>query len=169
MMDYLSGSWSQMDKKGSTQKERQLAVNRRAYHDYSILETMEAGLVLTGTEIKSVRDGKVNLRESYVRPEAGEVWLLNAHIALYEAGTRYNHDPVRPRKLLLHRKQIGYLIGAVSQKGLTLVPLKIYIKRGVAKLEVALAKGKRMYEKRDAIARRESDRELRRAVKLQNQ
>lgn len=151
------------------QKERQIAVNRKAYHDYSILESMEAGLVLTGTEIKSIRDGKVNLREAYVRPEGGEMWLLNAHVALYDAGSRYNHDPVRPRKLLLHRKQIGYLSGAISQKGLTLVPLKMYIKKGVAKLEVALAKGKKTYEKRDAIARRESDRELRRTVKLQHQ
>ncbi|MBI2957332.1 MAG: SsrA-binding protein SmpB [Chloroflexi bacterium] len=150
------------------QQEKTVTVNRKAFHDYSILETMEAGLVLTGTEIKSIRAGMVNVREAYVKPENGELWLINAHISLYEAGTRYNHDPVRTRKLLLHRKQIAYLAGAVSQKGLTLVPLKIYIRKGVAKLEVGLAKGKKMYEKRDTIARRESDLELRRTVKLTN-
>jgi len=149
-----------------TNKNKTIAVNRKAYHDYSVLETMEAGLVLTGTEIKSIRAGKVQLREAYVKPEGGELWLINAHVALYDTGIRYNHDPVRPRKLLLHRKQIDHMAGAVSQKGLTMVPLKIYIKRGVAKLEVGLAKGKKMYEKRDAIARRESDRDLRRTVKL---
>lgn len=146
-----------------------ISVNRKAYHDYSVLETIEAGMVLTGTEIKSVRDGRVNVREAYVRPENGELWLIGAHIALYEAGTRYNHDPVRTRKLLLHRKQIERLTGSVSQKGLTMVPLRIYIRRGVAKLEVGLAKGKKTYEKREAIARRDSDREIRRIVKERNE
>lgn len=145
-----------------------IAVNRKAYHDYTILETVEAGLVLTGTEIKSIRDGRVNIRESYVRPEGGELWLTNSHIASYEPGTRYNHDPYRLRKLLLHRGQIARLMGNVSQKGLTLVPLKMYIKNSVAKVEVGLARGKRQYEKRDVIARREADREIRREVKLRN-
>lgn len=156
-------------KPAKSDNSKQVAANRKAYHDYSILETVEAGIVLTGTEIKSVRSGKVQLREGYVRIENDEPWLLNAHIALYEAGTRYNHDPIRPRKLLLHKKQIGHLAGAVAQKGLTMVPLRMYIKRGVAKLEVGLARGKRMYEKRETIARREADREIRRAVKLAHQ
>ncbi len=158
-----------LGKQGKNDNNKQITANRKAYHDYTILETIEAGMVLTGTEIKSIRAGKVQIREGYVKPENGGLWLLNAHVALYDSGTRYNHDPVRPRKLLLHKKQIGHLVGSVSQKGLTMVPLRIYIKNGVAKLEVGLAKGKRMYEKRDTIARREVDRELRRAVKLSHQ
>ncbi|MBI2854634.1 MAG: SsrA-binding protein SmpB [Chloroflexi bacterium] len=151
-----------------SKQDRVITANRKAYHDYSILESVEAGVVLTGTEIKSLREGRVNIREAYVKPAGGELWLVNAHIAQYASGTRYNHDPYRDRKLLLHRDQIARLIGAVSQKGLTLVPLKIYIKRGLAKVEVGLAKGKRLYEKREAIARRETERELHREVKLRH-
>lgn len=143
-----------------------LALNRKAYHDYQIQESLEAGLILTGTEIKSVRAGKVNLRDAYARPERGELWLLNMHIAPYEAGNRYNHEPTRPRKLLLHRGQIDRLVGQVSQKGLTLVPLKLYIRNHVAKLELALARGKKLYDKREVLARHEAQREMERASKV---
>ncbi len=142
-----------------------LATNRKAYHDYHIQDSIEAGIVLTGTEIKSIRAGRVSLREAYVRPEGKELWLLNAHIARYEASSYLSHEPTRPRKLLLHRKQIDTLIRNVSEKGLTLVPLKLYIKNSIAKVEVALAKGKKLYDKRESIARRETDREIGRVVK----
>ncbi len=142
-----------------------LATNRKAYHDYHIQDSVEAGIVLTGTEIKSIRAGRVSLREAYVKPEGGELWLLNAHIARYEAGSYLSHEPMRPRKLLLHRKQIDNLISKVSEKGLTLVPLKLYIKGSIAKVEVALAKGKKLYDKRESIARRETEREIGRVVK----
>ncbi len=142
-----------------------LATNRKAYHDYHIQDSIEAGIVLTGTEIKSIRMGRVSLGEAYVRPENGELWLLNAHIARYEAGSYMSHEPGRPRKLLLHRKQIDSLISKVSEKGLTLLPLKLYIKDSRAKVEIALAKGKKLYDKRESIARRETDREIGRVVK----
>lgn len=142
-----------------------LATNRKAYHEYHIQDSIEAGIVLTGTEIKSIRSGRVSLGEAYVRPESGELWLLNAHIARYEASSYLSHEPRRPRKLLLHRKQIDNLTSKVTEKGLTLVPLKLYIKGGIAKVEVALAKGKKLYDKRESIARREIDREIGRAVK----
>lgn len=121
--------------------------------------------MLTGTEIKSIRMGRVSLGEAYVRPEGGELWLLNAHIARYEAGSYMSHEPGRPRKLLLHRKQIDSLISKVSEKGLTLLPLKLYIKGSIAKVEIALARGKKLYDKRESIARRETEREIGRAVK----
>ena len=139
--------------------------NRKATHDYSILETIEAGLVLTGTEIKSIRAGKVNIRDAYARPDGSEMWLLNSHIAQYDKGNRYNHEPTRPRKLLLHKRQIRQLTSKVMEKGLTLVPLKLYIKGGVAKIELGLAKGKKRYDKRQTISRRDSDRELARTLK----
>ena len=142
-----------------------IATNRKAYHNYNVMESIEAGLVLTGTEIKSVRAGRVSLGDAYVRPENGELWLLNAHIARYEAGSYMSHEPTRPRKLLLHRKQIDTLASEVKEKGLTLVPLKMYIKGNNAKLAIALAKGKKLYDKREAITRREVKRELDRAVK----
>ncbi len=145
-----------------------ISVNRKAYHDYDILESLEAGIVLTGTEIKSIRAGRVNIRDAYARPEGGELWLVNAHIAAYEAGSRYNHEPNRPRKLLLHRRQINQLVGMATRKGLTLVPLKLYIKRGVAKLELGVARGKRLHDKREAMARRETDREIERALKRES-
>jgi SsrA-binding protein len=145
---------------------RDLAVNRKAFHDYDIEETFEAGLALVGSEIKSVREGRVNLRESYVRVERGEAWLLNAHISPYaQAGTHFNHEPLRPRKLLLHGNQIRYLRGKVEQKGLTIVPLRIYLARGRAKVEIALARGRKLYDKRDALAERDAQREIARAVK----
>ena len=144
-----------------------VATNRKAYHNYNLQDSVEAGIMLTGTEIKSIRTGRVSLGDAYVKPEAGELWLLNAHIARYEAGSYLSHEPLRPRKLLLHRKQIDSLTSKVSEKGLTLVPLKIYIKDSIAKVEVALAKGKKLYDKRESIARRETEREIGRAIKKQ--
>ena len=142
-----------------------ITVNRKAYHIYHIQESFEAGVVLRGSEIKSIRAGKVNLSDAYARPEKGELWLYNSHIASYDAASYNTHEPVRPRKLLLHRKEINILTNKVVQKGLTLVPLKLYIKRGVAKLELGVARGKKVYDKRDAIARRDVDREMERAMK----
>lgn len=144
--------------------DRTVAVNRRAFHDYEILEKYEAGLALTGTEIKSIRAGKVDLRDAYARPENGEMWLVNAHISPYDPASIYNHDPLRPRKLLLHRSQINELIAAVSQKGLTIVALRVYIRNHVAKVELGLARGKRQYDKRRAIIDRELDMAARRAM-----
>ncbi len=142
-----------------------VATNRKAFHNYHIQDSIEAGIVLTGSEIKSIRDGRVNLGDAYIRPEAGELWLVNAHIARYEASSYLSHEPTRPRKLLLHRKQIKELTSKVQEKGLTLVALKLYIKGSVAKVEVALAKGKKLYDKRESIARRETEREIGRALK----
>ena len=144
-----------------------VATNRKAYHNYHIGESIEAGIALTGTEIKSIRNGRVSLGDAYVRPETGELWLLNAHIARYEAGSYMSHEPTRPRKLLLHRKQIDSLASQIAEKGLTLVPIKLYIKDSTAKVAIALAKGKKLYDKRESIARREIERELGRATKRQ--
>ena len=142
-----------------------IATNRKAYHNYHIGESVEAGIVLTGTEIKSVREGRVVLGDSYVRPQNGELWLVNAHIARYDAGSYMSHEPTRSRKLLLHKKQIAELASQVAERGFTLVPTRLYIKDSLAKVEVALAKGKKLYDKREAIARREVDREIERATK----
>ena len=142
-----------------------VATNRKAYHNYHIGESVEAGIALTGTEIKSIREGRISLGDAYVRPEAGELWLLNAHIARYEASSYLSHEPKRPRKLLLHRKQIDSLASQIAEKGLTLVPVKLYLKDSLAKVAVALAKGKKLYDKRETIARREVERELGRATK----
>jgi SsrA-binding protein len=144
-----------------------VATNRKAYHNYHIQDSIEAGITLTGTEIKSIRAGRVSLRDAYVKPEGGELWLLNAHIARYEAGSYLSHTPTRPRKLLLHRKQIDILSSKVLERGFTLVPLKLYIKDSIAKVEIALAKGKKLYDKRESITRRELEREIGRAVKRQ--
>jgi len=141
------------------------ATNRKAYHNYQLGDSVEAGIVLTGTEIKSIRAGRVSLGDAYVRPEAGELWLVNAHIARYEASSYLSHDPKRPRKLLLHRKQIDSLTAKVLERGFTLVPLKLYIKDSIAKLEVALARGKKLYDKRESIIQRETEREIGRAIK----
>ncbi len=142
-----------------------VATNRKAYHDYHIEETHEAGVALTGTEIKSVRAGSVNLRDSYAQVRNGELWMLNVHIAPYEPASRQNVDPYRDRKLLLHRGEIMRLMGRTQEKGLTLIPLRMYLKNNRAKVEVALVRGKRLYDKRESIAKRESDREIQRAVK----
>lgn len=143
-----------------------ITVNRKAYHKYSIQDTVEAGLVLTGTEIKSIRAGRVDLGDAYARPGKDELWLLNAHIARYDEGNVYNHEPRRPRKLLLHRRQINGLVSKVVESGFTLVPLKLYIKNGVAKVELGLAKGKKLYDKRQSITRRDAEREMETAAKL---
>jgi SsrA-binding protein len=142
-----------------------VATNRKAYHNYHIGESIEAGIALTGTEIKSIRGGRVSLGDAYIRPEAGELWLLNAHIARYEPGSYLSHEPKRPRKLLLHRKQIDSLTSKIQEKGVTLLPLKLYIKDGIAKVEVALAKGKRLFDKRESMIRRETEREIERVTK----
>jgi SsrA-binding protein len=142
-----------------------IATNRKAYHNYQIQESLEAGIALTGTEIKSVRAGRVSLGEAYVRPEKGELWLLNAHIARYEAGSYQSHQPTRPRKLLAHRKEINNLTSKTQEKGLTIVPLKLYIKDSRAKVEIGLARGKKQYDKRESIARRDVEREIGRAIK----
>jgi len=146
-----------------------ISLNRKAYHDYAIQESVEAGIVLTGTEIKSIRAGRVNLRDGYARPEGDELWLFNVHIARYEAGSRDNHEPTRPRKLLLHRRQIDELAGKVTQRGFTLVPLKLYLKKGVAKVELGLARGKKLYDKRESMARLQAERDMERAMKLAKQ
>lgn len=146
--------------------EKVVATNRKAFHDYTIEEKLEAGIVLTGTEVKSLREGRVNLRESYASVDRGEVFLHHCHISPYSHGNIMNHDPVRRRKLLLHRKQINKLLGKTQQKGLTLVPLRIYFSpRGQAKVEIALAKGKKQYDRREAIKGREAAREVERAIK----
>jgi SsrA-binding protein len=150
---------------GANSNNRPVASNRKAFYEYEILDRYEAGLVLTGTEIKSVRAGKVDLRDAHARPQGGELWLLNSYIAPYDPASIYNHDPRRPRKLLLHRGEISKLISEVSEKGLTIVALRIYIKNHLAKAEVALAKGKRQYDKRRAIINRELDMAARRAMR----
>ncbi|ADH98645.1 SsrA-binding protein SmpB [Salisediminibacterium selenitireducens] len=145
--------------------DKPIAQNKKANHDYHIEETYEAGMVLTGTEIKSIRNRRVNLKDSFARISNGEVWLSNMHISPYEQGNRYNHDPVRARKLLLHKKQIDQLIGLTKEKGYTLVPLKIYIKNGVAKVLIGLGKGKKKYDKREDLKRKDAKREVERAFK----
>lgn len=148
------------------QTETVVATNRQAFHDYAIEEKMEAGIVLRGTEVKSLREGKVNLRDSYASVDHEEVILHNCHITPYSHGNIMNHDPLRPRKLLLHRKEISKLLGKTQQKGLTIVPLRIYFSsRGKAKIEIALAKGKKQYDRREATKQREAGREVERAMK----
>lgn len=142
-----------------------VATNKKAFHNFYIGEAFEAGIALLGSEIKSVREGHVSLGDAYVKPEKGELWLVNAHIARYTASSYMGHDPTRPRKLLLHRKQILNLTGKVGEKGLTLVATKVYLKHGIAKVEIALARGKKLYDKREVITRRENDREMERALK----
>jgi SsrA-binding protein len=142
-----------------------ISVNRQAYHDYFVERTIEAGISLVGTEIKSIRDGKVNLRGSYAIARNGELWLENAHIAVYEHGNRYNHEPLRNRKLLLHRREIEQLQAKVATKGLTLIPLKLYLKGGKAKIELGLCRGKKLYDKREAIAERDVKREMERVIR----
>jgi SsrA-binding protein len=140
-----------------------IATNRKAYHDFFIGESIEAGIVLSGTEIKSVRAGAVNLRDAYVRAEKGEMWIENLHIARYEPGSYMSHEPLRRRKLLLHKREIRNLTGKITQKGLTLVATKLYLKDSHAKLEIALAKGKKLFNKKDDIAKRDLDREMQRS------
>ena len=149
----------------NSEKQRPLAQNKKARHDYSILETVEAGIVLTGTEIKSVREGRVTLKDGFAQIKNDEAWLENVHISEYTAGNRFNHDPLRRRKLLLHKKQIVQLGQKTSAKGVTLVPLKVYLKNGFAKVLIGVATGKHEYDKRETIKRRDQEREIKRTLK----
>jgi len=143
---------------------KEIAVNRQAFHNYEILERLEAGMVLTGTEIKSARDGRVNLKDAYGLVKSGEVWLLNCHISPYSHGNFSNHDPLRTRKLLLNRTEIRKLIGKTTEKGLTLVPLKLYLKNGRLKCELALARGRKLHDKREVSRMKTIDKEARQAI-----
>jgi SsrA-binding protein len=147
----------------TAERRQTIARNPRATYDYHILDTWEAGLVLTGTEVKSLRHGKASIKEAFGRVGRGEVWLEGMNITPYEQGNRWNHDPVRSRKLLLHRKEIERLIGAIEQKGLTLVPLELYFARGRAKVKLALARGKKVHDRREDVKRRDAEREMARA------
>ena len=151
----------------ATAEGRQVvARNKKARFEYEVLETWEAGIVLRGTEVKSLRDGRANLQDAFARVDGGEIWLYNLHISPYEAGNRFNHDPTRTRKLLLHRQQIRKMIGQVEQKGLTLVALDIYFRRGKAKVTLALVRGKKLHDKRETLRRRDVEREMERAYKI---
>ena len=145
--------------------EKTVAANRKAGHDYEFLERHEAGIALTGTEIKSIRDGRVNLRDAFARVQNGELWLHNMHIAEFPAASQFNHEPTRPRKLLLHKKEIDHLAGALEQRGLTLIATRLYLKRGRAKIELAVGKGRKSYDKRAVIAEREANRSMQRALR----
>lgn len=144
---------------------KQVATNRKARHEYFIEETFEAGIALTGTEVKSIRRGKCNIKDGYALIEKGEVYIYNMHISPYEEGNRYNQDPLRKRKLLLHKREINKLSGFLVQKGYTLLPLSVYIKHGLVKVELSVAKGKKLYDKRDDIAKKEVERKIQREVK----
>ncbi len=145
--------------------EKLIASNRKAHHNFEILETYEAGLVLRGTEVKSLREGRADLKESYARIEGTEAWLLGCHVSPYAQGNRANHVPLRPRKLLLHRAELNRLLGKIMEKGLTLVPLRLYFKEGRAKVELGLARGRKTLDKRQAIREREERREMDRAIR----
>jgi SsrA-binding protein len=147
------------------QAQKIIADNRKAHHDYHLLETFEAGIALLGTEVKSIRDGGANLRDSFARIEAGEVWVYNVHISPYRNRGYSDHDPKRRRKLLLHRQEIRKLIGKTTERGMTIVPVRMYLKNGRVKMAISLAKGKKAHDKRETIKRRETDRETRAAVK----
>lgn len=144
---------------------RVVTSNRRAFHEYHILETVEAGIALTGTEIKSIRDGKATIAEAYARIEGGELWLVGSHVPPYSHGNRANHEPDRPRKLLVHRRELNRLRAAIEQKGLTLVPLRLHLKDGLAKIDVGVARGKKLYDKRASDAERQSRRDVERAIR----
>lgn len=149
----------------SAEGRKVVATNRRARHEYDVLERMEAGIALTGPEVKSIRAGKVSIAEAFARVDNGEVWLHDMHISPYEAASRWNTDPLRPRRLLLHRNEIRKLIGGVEEKGRTLVPLEIYFKRGRAKVELAVARGRKLHDKRQELKRQEAKREVERALR----
>lgn len=144
---------------------RLIVSNRKARHEYHILDTLEAGIVLQGTEVKSLRDGKANLQDAFASFNRGELWLHNLHISPYEAGNRFNHEPLRPRKLLMHRRELRKLVGQVEQKGLTLVPLDLHFRSSVAKVNLALVKGKKLHDKREDVKRRDAEREMARGAK----
>ena len=145
--------------------DRVVARNRRARHEYHVLQTWEAGLVLQGTEVKSLRDGKANLADAYARMDGGELWLYNMHVSPYEAGNRFNHDPLRRRKLLMHRSELRRMVGEVEQKGLTLVPLDVHFTGGIAKVDLALVRGKKLHDKRDTLRERAVERDMERGFK----
>lgn len=142
-----------------------VAQNRKARHEYHVLETWEAGIALQGTEVKSLREGKANMQDAFASFMRGELWLHNLHISPYEQGNRFNHDPLRPRKLLLHRSEMRKMVGQVEQKGLTLVPLDIHFSRGIAKVNLALVKGKQLHDKRDTLRERAEQRDMQRGFK----
>jgi len=152
----------------STDGTRNILVNKKAYHDFSVIQTVEAGISLTGTEVKSAKDGKVSFRDGFCFIKDGEIFLKNVHISRYSYGNRINHDPDRDRKLLLHKREITRLNSKVREKGLTIVPLRIYEKRGMIKLEIGLVKGKRLYDKKEDIRARDQMRDLKRSFKLSN-
>lgn len=145
-----------------------IARNRKAHHDYHIVETFEAGIVLTGTEIKSIRQGRVNIQDSYARIEDGELFIMGMHISPFEHGNRHNVDPTRTRKLLMHAEEIQQLLGKTKTKGLTLIPLDVHLKNGFAKIQLALARGKKLYDKRETVAKRDAEREIQRRLKERN-
>jgi SsrA-binding protein len=151
-----------------TKGTKVVARNKKATHDYHIEETYEAGIVLTGTEIKSIRQGRVNLQDAYARVNQGEIYVVGMHISPFEQGNRYNVDPTRTRKLLMHKKEINKLIGLIKIKGLTLIPLDLHLRDGFAKLQLALGKGKKQYDKRASAAKRDADRMIERKLKEQN-
>ncbi len=153
------------DKTEREKAQTSIAENRKAFHDYHLLETFEAGIALLGTEVKAIREGRVNLRDSFARVEDGEVFLYNVNISPYSHRGYVDHEPLRRRKLLLHRQEIRKLVGKTTERGMTLVPLRLYFKNGRVKLAIALAKGKKEYDKRETIKRREADRETRAAIK----
>lgn len=154
-----------MSKPAEKPEIESIAKNRRARHDYTIIDTWEAGLVLTGSEVKSLRDGKANLSDAYGIVRDGEIYLINLHISVYERASYNNHEPTRTRKLLLHKREITRLIGAIERQGLTLIPLELYFKRGIAKVAIALGKGKKQHDKREDAKARDADREIARAVR----
>lgn len=144
---------------------KQIASNRKAFHDYEVVDRLEVGIVLTGTEIKSIRQNGASIREAYARPLAGEMWLLGAHIAEYAAGSYLNHEPTRPRKLLLHRRQLRAWVRSTAERGLSIIPLSMYFKDGMAKVELGLGKGRKQHDKRQALAKRDADRDIQRALR----
>jgi SsrA-binding protein len=161
----MAGQNAKQQEQDGRKTDRVVASNRKARHEFFVLESFEAGIVLTGTEIKSVRDGKVTLGDAYARIENGELWLIGVHIAPYTHGNRQNHEPDRPRKLLVHKRQIADIREAVEQKGMTTVPLRMYLKQGRAKVEIGIVRGKKLWDKRDASAERESQRDIQRALR----
>lgn len=151
----------------SNQPVKIVAKNRKARHNFIIEDSYEAGIVLLGSEIKSIRAGQINIGESYAQFQGDELWLFNAHISTYKPASRENHEPLRARKLLLHRRQLNRLHGQLQQKGFTLVPLKVYLKSGLAKVEIGLARGKKLYDKRQSLKKRQDDRQIQRALAKQ--
>ena len=149
----------------TTDGSKLIVSNRKARHEFEVLDTLEAGLILLGTEVKSLRQGRANLQDAFARFDRGELWLHNLHISPYDPGSRFNHDPLRPRKLLLHQREMRRLIGQVEQKGLTLVPLDLHFRRGVAKVNLALVRGKKLHDKREVAKKKDAEREMARDYK----